>query len=139
MRKPRIVIFDDDALFLKMLEEYFSMGNFEVRSFSEPLLCPHAENTGRCLNPCADIIITDFLMPRIDGIELLERQIRHGCTVDVRNKAVVSGALPDGCRARMKGLADTFFQKPFRMRDIKAWATECVSRSDLSQPLARME
>ena len=110
-----------------------------MKSFTEPIVCPHAEDGGRCLNPCADMIITDFLMPRINGIELLERQTRQGCTVDVKNKAVVSGELPERYRDKMKGLADAFFQKPFRMQDIKAWTTECLSRIDLSRPLEKLE
>ena len=133
MRKPRIIIFDDDTLILDMLHNYLFRMNFEVQAFSEPILCPPCENT----NPCADIIITDFLMPRINGIELLNHQARQGCTINIKNKAIVSGALPEKHIDNISELAGIFFPKPFCLRDLNAWTKECISRIDLSQPLGK--
>ena len=138
MRKPRIMIFDDDTKVLELLKDYFSTLNFEVQSFSEPILCPLSNNTNSCLNPCADIIITDFQMPRINGVELLKHQIQQRCPINIKNKAIMSGSLPDKYVGNMKGLADTFFQKPIRMQELNMWTKECISRNDLSQPLAQI-
>ena len=122
-------------MILEMLKHYFSSKNFEVQSFSEPILCPHDKGTGSCQNPCADIIITDYAMPRITGIELLDSQTKYGCAIHVKNKAIISGELPDKYRDQMKGLVHTFFQKPLHMRDLYEWTKECIGRINLSLPL----
>jgi DNA-binding response OmpR family regulator len=129
------MIFDDDTRILEILDIYFSMRNFEVQSFSEPILCSVSKDSNYCLNPCADIIIIDFQMPRINGIELLNHQAQRRCPINIKNKAIMSGTLPDEYIDKMKGLADTFFQKPVHMQKLYAWTKECVSRNDLSQPL----
>lgn len=134
MRKPRIVIFDDDSMILGVLSDYFSLLDFEVQSFNQVILCPVCEKTNSCLNQCADIVITDFEMPRINGVELLNHQAQRRCPIDIRNKAIMSGVLPDKYLDKMQGLADTFFKKPFSLAEIAAWSKECLSRVDLSQP-----
>ena len=131
MRKPRIIIFDDDAMVLGILRDIFSIINFEVQSFSEPIIC----SPNNCSNPCADIIITDFQMPRINGIDLLKHQIQQGCPIHIKNKAIMSGALPDKYVGSMKEFADNFFQKPICIKKLHMWTKECISRNDLSQPL----
>ena len=131
MRKPRIIIFDDDTTILALLNDYFSWMNFDVRCLKQPILCPPCENA----NPCADIIITDFQMPLINGIELLNHQTRQGCTINIKNKAIVSGDFPEERIYKVSELAGTFFEKPFSLQEIDAWTKECISRVDLSQPL----
>jgi DNA-binding NtrC family response regulator len=132
MRKPRMIIFDDDTIILELLNNHFSRMNFEVQCFSEPILCRRpCENT----TPCADIIITDFKMPRINGFELLNHQAQQGCTINIKNKAIVSGALPEEHIDKVSELAGTLFGKPFSLKELDAWTKECVSRIDLSQPL----
>ena len=131
MRKPRIIIFDDDTFILELLNTHFSRMNFEVQCFNQPFLCPPCENT----KPCADIIITDFQMPRINGLELLNHQTQKGCIINIKNKAIVSGVMPEEHIDKLSELAGTFFEKPFSLKELDAWTKECVSRVDLSQPL----
>ncbi len=139
MRNSRIIIFDDDTRILDVLYIYFSVRNFEVQSFSEPVLCSTLNNSNCCLSPCADIIIIDLQMARINGIELLNHQAQRRCPINIRNKAIMSGAVPDEYIDKIKGLADNFFQKPFHMEKLYAWTKDCVSRSDLSQPLGHYD
>ena len=132
VRKPRIIIFDDDAMVLEILKDLFSMLNFEVQPFSEPVLCSLSNN---CSHPCADIIITDFRMPRINGIDLLKHQAQRRCPINIKNKAIMSGVLPDKYVGSMKEFADIFFQKPIGIQKLNMWSKECIGRNDLSQPL----
>ncbi len=134
VRKPRIIIFDDDTMVLDILNDYFSLMSFEVQSFNQVILCPVCENTNSCVNPCADIIITDFEMPRVNGIELLRHQAQRKCPINIKNKAIMSGVLPDKYIDKMEGLADNFFKKPFSLSEVAAWSRVCLSRVDLSQP-----
>jgi DNA-binding NtrC family response regulator len=135
MRKPRIIIFDDDMMVLELLHNYFVACNYEVESFNKPILCGCIKDNASCQRPCADIMITDYSMPRLTGIEFLDNQTKNRCTIDIRNKAIVSGELPDHYRDKMKRLASTYFQKPVLLRELYEWTNECIARVDLSQPL----
>jgi len=136
MRKARIIIFDDDPVILDMLDYYFSVRDFEVQSFSEPVLCHTSESTNSCLTPCADIIITDFRMPQRNGFDLLHYQAQRGCNISIWNKAIVSGALPSEHLLKTYEVAGMFFEKPFSLTELRAWTKECMARVDLTRPLS---
>jgi CheY-like chemotaxis protein len=110
--------------------------DFEVRSFVEPVSCCSSESIGSCSIPCADIVITDFRMPQQNGIELLSWQRQCGCTINVRNIAIVSGNMPEDCLPYAYEVAGMFFNKPFSLEELGAWAMECISRTDLTLPLS---
>lgn len=130
------MIFDDDLFILEILGNYFSGKDFEVQSFAEPVSCCTSESGGGCSIPCADIVITDFRMPELNGIELLYCQRQCGCTISVENIAIVTGNMPEEYLPDAYGVAGKFFNKPFSLEKIGAWAKECLSRIDLSLPLS---
>ena len=138
MRKLKIIIFDDEAIFLHMLKRWFSKKGYEVLTFIEPTGCPiHEKRTDTCMkeNPCADIIITGFNMPEVNGNELLHYQAQKVCKIDKRNKAIVSGYMDD---KRIKAVHESdyqYFEKPLDFTLISDWLNGCEKRIDLSQPL----
>jgi len=137
MRKRRAVIFDDDVDVLTVYEELFLSRGYEVLTFSVPVICPiHAQNTSTGLNPCADVMITDYSMPQMNGLDLLEAQNRHGCKLTSKNKAVISGFVHQEIKDRVRELGYAFFDKPMDPEKLEVWITECENRVDLSQPLA---
>jgi DNA-binding response OmpR family regulator len=140
-RKPRLLIFDDDTSILNVLEKFFSLKGYEVFSFAEPEICPiyrgDGENCAK-LKPCADLIITDFCMPGMNGAELLERQGRDGCRLDIRNKTIISGYIPDDEQERVDSLGCAVFRKPFRLSELSPWLKACEERMDLSKPVGMM-
>ena len=72
----RILIIDDDAALLKMLQKYFEMQKYEIIT---------AENGAEGMEKLKfqpDIILLDINMPRIDGIEVC-RRIRNKVTCPV--------------------------------------------------------
>jgi CheY-like chemotaxis protein len=82
MRKPRAIIYDDDAVVLDMLTQYFVKRSYQVYSYNEPVVCPLYESLAdSCENlaPCADVMISDFQMPKMKGTELFQRQAKRGC------------------------------------------------------------
>jgi FixJ family two-component response regulator len=138
MRKRRAVVIDDEEIIVNLLKEYFLIRNYEVFSYTSPVVCPlRDENWNLCNTdyPCADVIITDFKMPRMTGLGLLQEQFRHGCKLTTENKAVMSGHLDEESYRKIKQLGYAFFQKPLDFIKLSIWLDDCEKRVDLSQPL----
>jgi CheY-like chemotaxis protein len=111
MRKPRVIIIDDDTPILKLLKTFLSRRNYEVITCNNPAACQVYENhTGSCnkQNLCSDILITDFKMPRMSGIELLHKQFIRDCKLDKKNKAVISGQIDNENKKTINKLGCTF-------------------------------
>jgi DNA-binding response OmpR family regulator len=134
VRKRRAIIFDDDPLVLSMFESFLKLRGYEVFSFSEPVVCPiFGHNEGHCRNedPCADVMISDFRMPGMNGLELLQRQRERGCRLDIRNKAIISG-VHYGWDAKIEQLGCAFFRKPCHLAELSEWIRSCEERMPLS-------
>ena len=138
MRKLRVNIFDDDVSNLKMLKLFISERDYEILTFDRPVVCPIVSaksDTCNSMKPCADIIITDYRMPEMTGIEMLLNQAKRGCKVDIRNKIVMSGDLDNKGQKILEELGCTFFSKPFDFNELLACLDDCEKRIDLSKPL----
>lgn len=139
MRKRRVLIFDDEEIILYVLKDFFSTLGYEVLSFAEPVICPiYRHDAEACAQhyPCADVVIVDFHMPRMNGIELLQRQAARGCKLTNGNKALTTGYIDEENHKRLEAQGYAFFQKPVDFSDLTNWITACEKRVDLSQPLA---
>jgi CheY-like chemotaxis protein len=137
-RKPRVIIFDDEDLFENSLKKWLCQKGYETFTFRDSTACPIFETrTDSCMNenPCADMIITDFTMPEMNGIELLHYQSQKGCKIDNRNKAIVLGYMDDHLVKFMNESDYTFFEKPLNLSVISDWLSGCRKRIDLSLPL----
>jgi FixJ family two-component response regulator len=138
MRKRRAVVIDDEEIIVDLFKNFFYTRKYEVLSYTTPVVCPIRDEKGNLCNtnyPCADVIITDFKMPRMSGLELLQEQSKHGCKLKRENKAVMSGYLDEESHRKIKQLKYAFFQKPIDFSKFSAWLDECEKRLDLSQPL----
>jgi len=140
MRKLRAVIIDDEPFIRNMLKDFFLLRSYEVLSYSDAaMVCPlYGKDGDVCAHelPCSDVLLTDFNMPGVNGVELLQHQQAKGCRLDIRNKAVISGYIDDLNREVIDKLGCTFFRKPFTISALSAWLTGCEQRVDQSRPLA---
>jgi CheY-like chemotaxis protein len=139
MRKRRVLVFDDEEIIIYLFKSFFNSMGYDVITFREPVICPvyyhSAESCGQEY-PCADVMITEFKMPRMTGIQLLERQAAKGCRMMSKNKALISGHIDKEHHQSLETLGSVFFQKPVDFAVISNWLAACEKRSDLSQPLA---
>jgi len=137
VRKRRAIIYDDDPDVANMLKEHFMLRGYEVLTYQEPVNCPAYDDLAVCndLYPCADIILVDLNMPRIDGIDMLRVQSLNGCRVPAGSRALMLGDLDDRGQKGIKELGCMYFQKPFSFGEISAWLDEREKQMDLSQPL----
>ncbi|MFZ2196302.1 MAG: response regulator [Thermodesulfovibrionales bacterium] len=133
MRKPRVIIFNDDTMLLELLEFYFDRWGYEVFSYQTPIVC----SAGSCksLASCADLVISDFKMPQMTGIELFQLQAQRGCRIDRKMKAIMSDYADGALLKQCKDLGYRFFGKPFDYSELYTWVSECEKHFDLSNQL----
>ena len=138
MRKPRVIIFDDESMLLELMEFYFDRWGYEVFSYRVPVVCLFNGSAGSCksLAPCADLVISDFQMPHMTGLELFQLQAQRGCRIDNKMKAIMSGRADGALLKQCKDLGYRFFEKPFYSSELYAWVSECEKNFDLSRQLA---
>jgi len=138
MRKRRAVVIDDEEIIVYVLRDFLSTRNYEVLSYTRPVVCPMLDQRGNLCNtdyPCADVIISDFALPGMNGLDLLQAQLMHGCKLTTENKAVMSGYIDEGCLEQIKRQGYAFISKPIEFSQLSAWLDECEKRVDLSKPL----
>lgn len=83
-RRP-IVVVDDEPLVLRTLHRTLSRWGYQVVTVQDP---GEALHTVRDVQPC--MVITDLLMPDLDGYELV-RRIRESLGTDAPPLAVLTG------------------------------------------------
>ncbi|HUI44437.1 MAG TPA: response regulator [Nitrospirota bacterium] len=138
MRKRRAVVIDDEEIIVHVLKDFLSTRNYEVFSYTRPVVCPIFDKKGNLCNAnylCADVILTDFTLPGMNGLELLQEQSAHGCKLTSENKAVMSGYIEEESHKQIKRLGYAFIPKPIEFSRLSAWLDECEKRVDLSRPL----
>ncbi len=137
MRRRRALVFDDDIVVIGLLKQYLNLRGYEVVACREPMTCPiYGENRACDVNhPCADLMIVDFSMPKMNGVELLTAQAHRTCKLTPKNKALITGYFDAINRAVVEALGCAFFEKPLDFTSLAAWVDECEQRMDLSQPL----
>jgi len=125
--RPRIIIFEDDESTRNLLSLLLKLRGYEVASAAEPMGCPlYLDLNSNCNHnyPCGDFLLTDNRMPRITGLEFIERQGKRGCKGVVHNKAVISGTWEDHELETAVQLGCKIFTKPYRIIDILSWLEE---------------
>lgn len=139
--KLRVIVFDDDKamtdLFKKMLQGF----GHHVTAFSDPTACPvykTPECNCPCQFPCAEVIITDNMMPNMTGIDFLKLQRRRGCKALDANKALMTAAATPKLLREVKELGCHFFRKPFRLSEVRVWLEECAERVPNSVQLKKL-
>ncbi len=137
MRRRRAIIYDDDPDVANMLKEHFMLRGYEVLTYQKPVTCPAYDDITACkeLYPCADIILVDLNLSRMNGSDMLRVQSLNGCRVPAGSRALMLDDLDDRGQEDIKELGCMYFQKPFSFGEISAWLAEREKQMDLSQPL----
>lgn len=120
--KKRVMIVDDAEDFLFMLREYLT-DTFEVTAFKDgsDALC-------ECrVNP-PDIVITDLVMPKMNGIELIiamnQEQIKLPI-IAISGGGGITGRFDYLPIASLVG-ANAIMKKPFSLNDLRNRIRECL-------------
>jgi CheY-like chemotaxis protein len=137
MRKRRVILIDDDPVMLDILKQFFELLGYEVMACRATECCPEYNGQNGCdpMRACGDILITDYHMPGMSGLALLQKQMKMGCRLTMQNKAVVSGYLDAAAKEALDAMGCAHFNKPFTFDMLGKWVNECEQRMDLTMPL----
>lgn len=115
MRKPGILIVDDDRVTLELLRTELTLSGYSVR-------CAHGGAAGLAaafLDP-PDLVLSDVMMPDLDGFEVVRQLKAHPAT---RAVPVVLVTSLNARSERLRGLAagaDDFLTRPVDTTELEA-------------------
>jgi len=138
MRKPRILVCDDNDQIRDFFRRLLERRGYEVLTAETPMTCAFYKDHGdHCPQHerCTDILITDYEMPVMTGMDLLELQHRGGCRLTTRNKAIMTGNDNPEMRKSAEALGCQLFTKPPVITALITWLEECQERINLAEPL----
>ena len=141
--KLRIFVFDREDSLRELLTIIARNKGHEVFSFAEPAICPLYSDP-ECSCPleytCGDLIIIDNRMLKMPAMELIRKQIEHGCKGSAQNKLVLSTSSTNKEELRLaEELGFKLMKKPFKVKDISDWIDECEKRIDPNRKLAELD
>ena len=127
-----IAIFDDDKTICKLLQDALSAIGHKVTVYSNPTEFPYF-NDSKCPcdkeSPCADILLSDIVMPQMEGIDFFRKLKDSGCRpLKNNNVAIMSGYLTIHYMNDLNELGVNYFRKPFELSAIYKWVKECEER-----------
>ena len=126
----RLLIVDDDPIILNLLKDFFSRLGYQYRTAGDGLeaisLLEQAPST---------IIITDLLMPRMNGMELISEVKKRWPETDV---IVVTGYSREFSYTDViKAGASDFIRKPFDLNELEAKLNRIIRERGLMALLKR--
>lgn len=115
-KKPTVLVVDDDEQALQLLQESLAGEGYNLLSASDGAEAIKLVE-GRKDQPL-DLLVTDLVMPKVDGMELASRvlKLRPGLKV-----LFISGYADDVVMHRQdSGTATTFLPKPFKVDALRS-------------------
>jgi two-component system response regulator YesN len=115
----QVMVVDDESQITELLRTFLLCisKNLLVHTFNDPLQA--AEYIKHHL---VDVLITDFKMPKLDGIQLM--RMVHKDTA----KILISGYVSEITQSQLQELNAVFFEKPVPMRELGIIIHEAESR-----------
>src|SRR6266404_5152200 len=122
----RVLVVDDEQSLRKVLAATLQREGYEVS------VCSDGEEAISALErDGADVVVTDLVMPRMDGLTLLRKVVaRHP---DVPVIVVTAHGRIDSAVEAMKAGAFDFLAKPFDHGELKAIIAKAARQSDYNQ------
>ena len=110
---PRILIADDNAQNVELLEAYLAEGDWDVRTAAE------GEETLRLVREWQpDVILLDIMMPKISGFEVCKRLRADPQTRDLAVLMVTGLDQPSDIDKAVEAGAEDFMTKPINKADL---------------------
>ena len=119
-RKLEVVVVDDEEQITELLKTFILLISQEIRIH---LFNDSVDAKDYIAHNPVDVLITDYKMPRLDGLQLME-------SAPVRaRKIMISGFVSEIAEEKLQKLNATFFEKPVPLRALaktRAGACGCM-------------
>ncbi|MBI5203968.1 MAG: endopeptidase La [Nitrospirae bacterium] len=123
-RKPRILVVDDEEVARKNLAHVLSKENYTVSTAANGM-----EALKKMAQSEFDVILTDFKMEKIDGMEILERTKTKFPETEV---IMITGyATIDTAVEAMKKGAFHYIAKPFKLDEVREIVAQALDKKSL--------
>lgn len=123
-RKPRILVVDDEEVARKNLAHILSKENYTVSTAANGM-----EALKKLAQSEFDVILTDFKMEKIDGMEILERTKTRFPETEV---IMITGyATIDTAVEAMKKGAFHYIAKPFKLDEVREIVAQALDKKSL--------
>ena len=123
MSDATVLVVDDDPVILRLLEVNFEMEGFAVLSATDG---EHGLEQARIGRP--DVIVTDIMMPKMNGLELLSALRADSDVADIPVILLSAKAQTDDVRAGLDAGADDYITKPFEPLELVERVTKLLRR-----------
>ena len=123
MSDPTVLVVEDDPVILRLLEV-----NFELEGFTVLLAHDGAEGIEVARANQPDVIISDIMMPRTSGLELVETLKADPDTKGIPIILLSAKAQTSDLKIGMEAGADDYVTKPFEPLDLVERVNALLSR-----------
>lgn len=108
-KKLEIVVVDDEVMITDLIGNYlrYTSKNANVHTFNDSLVAREFIKKSN-----VDVLITDYKMPFVNGIELLEEADKE------TKKIMISGFVSEIAEEKLQSLNALFFEKPVPMKEL---------------------
>lgn len=120
--RPLIFAVDDEPMLLELATMILQPQGFRVETFRDPLAAVRAFSLA---NPLPALIVTDFAMHRMNGMDLIRdcRQIHPGQKI-----LMVSGTVDETIYQDAPQKPDAFLAKPYSATELTALVKKLVGK-----------
>jgi CheY-like chemotaxis protein len=135
--KLRITVIDDEECIRDTFKWHLEAQGHEVFTASEPMLCDIYQ--GNCCSSesaCTDVLLIDYNMPRMTGLEFIEMMSQRGCKSPPATKIIMSGNTGDIDVERVKRLGCQVVQKPFSFAELDRIILQIIEKIKLEDASA---
>ncbi len=114
-KRLEIVVVDDEVQITQLLKTFIecSSKKSNVHTFNDP-----TKAKDYILNNSVDVLITDYKMPKYDGIQLMEE-----ISPSIK-KVLISGYVSEIAEERLNQMDAVFFEKPVPMKALEKIISE---------------
>ena len=117
-----VLVVDDDPVIVRLLEVNFEMEGFAVRTAADGL---EGLESAKAQHP--DVIVSDVMMPRMDGLQLVNELKADPATASIPVILLSAKAQADDVRAGLDAGADDYVTKPFEPLDLLDRVVKLIS------------
>ena len=117
-----VLVVDDDPVIVRLLEVNFEMEGFAVRTAADGL---EGLESAKAQHP--DVIVSDVMMPRMDGLQLVNELKADPATASIPVILLSAKAQADDVRAGIEAGADDYVTKPFEPLDLLDRVVKLIS------------